>query len=101
MLSATLLTLIFGVSAFAQTLDKAKLDQFLDRLLEKNKGMGSLLLAKDGDVLYRHSFGYTALEATAENRFKIDPAPIFEFDAGKSLLTIKGPQGDRVFTKEK
>src|SRR5262245_41692650 len=57
-LSATL-ALTFFVPVFAQTLDKAKLDQFLDLLVEKNKGMGSLLIAKDGKVLYSHSFGYS------------------------------------------
>jgi D-alanyl-D-alanine carboxypeptidase len=30
----------------AQTPDKAKLDQFFDRLNEKNQAMGSLLIAK-------------------------------------------------------
>src|SRR5262249_35362874 len=43
------------------TLDQnahATLDQLFDRLLEKNKGMGSLVLAKDGAVLYSRSFGY-------------------------------------------
>jgi len=29
------------------------------------------------------------LEATAENTFKIDPAPVFEFDASKGQMTIK------------
>ena len=42
-----------------------------------------------------------ALEATAENKFKIDPGVVFEFDAAKSQLTIKRPNGERVFTKEK
>jgi D-alanyl-D-alanine carboxypeptidase len=60
-LSATLLALTFFVSGYAQTLDKGKLDQFLDRLLEKNKGMGSLLIAKDGNVLYSRSFGYSQI----------------------------------------
>jgi D-alanyl-D-alanine carboxypeptidase len=57
-LLATLLTLALFSAAHAQTLDKAKLDQLFDRLLEKNKGMGSLVLAKDGAVLYSRSFGY-------------------------------------------
>ena len=56
-LFATLLTSAVG---YAQTVDKAKLDQLLDRLAEKNKGMGGLTLAKDGHVLYTHSFGYSA-----------------------------------------
>jgi len=54
---ATVLAVAVG-AGYAQTLDKAKLDQFLDRLAAKNKGMGSLTLAKDGNVLYSHSFGY-------------------------------------------
>ena len=52
MLLATLLTLASFTAAYAQTLDKAKLDQFFDRLAEKNKAMGSLTIAKDGNVLY-------------------------------------------------
>src|SRR5262249_16351341 len=57
MLFAMLLTLASFTAACAQTLDKAKLDQFFDRLAEKNRAMGSLVLAKDGDVLYTRSIG--------------------------------------------
>src|SRR5215471_5135376 len=63
-LSATLLVLV--TAGYAQTLDKAKLDQFFDRLLEKNKGMGSLTLAKDGAVLYTRSFGYSQIDGTGK-----------------------------------
>jgi CubicO group peptidase (beta-lactamase class C family) len=76
-LSATLLALTFFVSGYAQTLDKAKLDQFLDRLLEKNKGMGSLLIAKEGNVLYNRSFGYSQINGNekkplnAETKYQI------------------------------
>jgi CubicO group peptidase (beta-lactamase class C family) len=55
---ATLLAVALFASGYAQTLDKGKLDQFLDRLAQKNKGMGSLTLAKAGNILYSHSFGY-------------------------------------------
>lgn len=48
----------------AQTLDKAKLDQFFDRLAEKNKAMGSLTIAKDGNVLYKRSIGYSQINGT-------------------------------------
>jgi len=41
------------------------------------------------------------LKQTAEDTFKSDPAPIFEFDASKGQMTIKGPGWDRVFTKGK
>jgi D-alanyl-D-alanine carboxypeptidase len=64
MLFAILLTLVLATPGYSQTLDKAKLDQLFDRLLEKNKGMGSLTLAKDGNVLYSRSFGYRQINGT-------------------------------------
>ena len=76
-LFATLLTLALFTAGYAQTLDKAKLDQLFDRLLEKNKGMGSLTLAKDGNVLYSRSFGYRQINGdekkplTAETKYRI------------------------------
>jgi CubicO group peptidase (beta-lactamase class C family) len=76
-LSATLLTLVLVTAGYAQTLDKAKLDQLFDRLLEKNKGMGSLSLARDGNVLYTRSFGYSQINGTekkpltAETKYRI------------------------------
>src|SRR5882724_1630715 len=57
-LFATLLALTLPLTGFAQTLDKAKLDEFFDRLAEKNKAMGSLVIAKDGNVLYTRAIGY-------------------------------------------
>lgn len=54
---------IFGIAS-AQSLNKAKLDQLFDRLLEKNKGMGSITIAKDGKVLYTRSFGYGQITET-------------------------------------
>src|SRR5262245_13310534 len=74
---ATLLTLALGAAGYAQTLDKAKLDQFFDRLAEKNKAMGSLTIAKDGAVLYTRAIGYSQINGTekkpltAANRFRI------------------------------
>jgi len=55
----------------------AKLDQFFDRLAEKNKAMGSLALAKDGKVVYSRAIGYSQVSGTekkpltAANRFRI------------------------------
>ncbi len=74
---ATSLTLALSVTGFAQTLDKAKLDQFFDRLAEKNKAMGSLVIAKDGNVLYTRTIGYGQINGaekkplTAASRFRI------------------------------
>jgi D-alanyl-D-alanine carboxypeptidase len=51
----------------AQMPNKAKLDQFFDRLAEKNKAMGSLIIAKDGKILYDRSIGYSDVNGT-ENK---------------------------------
>ncbi len=65
------------IAAPAQTFDKAKLDQFFDRLAEKNKAMGSLIIAKDGNAVYSRSIGFSAINGTAkkpitpETRFRI------------------------------
>ncbi|MFN7938033.1 MAG: serine hydrolase domain-containing protein [Bryobacteraceae bacterium] len=73
-----LATLFLSLTAgYSQTLDKAKLDQLFDRLLEKNKGMGGLVLAKNGNILYSRSFGYGQINGnektplTAETKFRI------------------------------
>ena len=74
---ATLLTLALFTAGQAQTPDKAKLDQFFDRLAEKNKAMGSLTIAKGGNVLYTRAIGYSQINGTEKkplttaNRFRI------------------------------
>lgn len=71
------MTLALFTTAYAQALDKAKLDQLFDRLAEKNKGMGSLVIVKDGKVLYSRAIGYSQISdtekkpLTAANRFRI------------------------------
>jgi CubicO group peptidase (beta-lactamase class C family) len=74
---ALFLTLALASASYAQALDKAKLDQFFDRLAEKNKAMGSLVIVKDGEVLYARAIGYAQIDAaakkplTAASRFRI------------------------------
>ena len=76
-LFAVLLTLASFTAGHAQTLDKAKLDQFFDRLAEKNKAMGSLTIAKAGNVIYTRTIGYSRINGTekepltAATRFRI------------------------------
>lgn len=67
-LSAILLVLALftAVSAQTQTLDKAKLDQFFDRLAEKNQAMGSLSVAREGNVLYSRTIGFSQINGTAK-----------------------------------
>jgi D-alanyl-D-alanine carboxypeptidase len=72
-----LLTLALSATGSAQTPDKAKLDQFLDRLAEKNKAMGSLSIARDGKVVYARAIGYSQITGTEKrllttaSRFRI------------------------------
>jgi D-alanyl-D-alanine carboxypeptidase len=72
-----LLTLALFAAGNGQTLDKAKLDQFFHRLGEKKKAMGSLVVAKDGNILYSRSIGYSQINGTekkpitAQTRFRI------------------------------
>ena len=87
--------------ARAQAPDKAKLEQFFDRLAEKNKAMGALVIAKDGRVLYSRAIGYGQINGaerkplTAANRFRIGSitkmftaALVFQLvEAGKLKLT--------------
>src|SRR2546426_7132021 len=60
-LFATLLTLALFTAGHAETLDKAKLDQLFDRLAQKNKAMGRLTIAKDGNVLYTRPIRYSPI----------------------------------------
>jgi CubicO group peptidase (beta-lactamase class C family) len=76
-LTSILLTLAFFTAVSAQTLDKAKLEQFFDRLAEKNKAMGSVTLAKDGKILYSRAVGYSQINgaekksSTATTKYRI------------------------------
>lgn len=57
--------------------DRSKLDQFFDRLAEKNKAMGSLVVAREGRVVYSKAIGYSRITPaekkpiTAETKFRI------------------------------
>lgn len=60
-------------------------------------------ITRDGGTLFFQPEGQdrVPLEATAEDKFQIAPGVTVEFDAAKAQMTIKRPQGERVFTKEK
>lgn len=87
LLLGTIMMLTLITTAGAQTPDLpvvpiaigtgTKLDQFFDRLTEKNKAMGSLALVKDGKVLYTRAIGYSQISGTEKkplttaSRFRI------------------------------
>ncbi|RYU97105.1 serine hydrolase domain-containing protein [Emticicia agri] len=53
------LTMLLCNLTYGQSFDKAKLDQFFDRLAEKNKAMGTFVIAKNGEVQYSKAIGYS------------------------------------------
>jgi len=64
-------------------------------------------ITRIGDTLYAqppNSQNSAPLEATAQNKFKIDNGTatgiVFEFDIEKNQMTIKREGGERIFTKE-
>jgi CubicO group peptidase (beta-lactamase class C family) len=61
---AALFVLMWTAGSYAQTFDTAKLDLLFDRLLERNMGMGGLTVARDGEVIYSRSFGYSQINDT-------------------------------------
>lgn len=64
---AALLTPASFTAGRAQALDKARLDQFFDRLANNNKAMASLTIAKGGNVRYTRTIGCRALSGAIEN----------------------------------
>lgn len=76
-LFANFLALALLAAAHAQTPDKVKLDRFFDRLAEKNKAMGSLVVARDGNILYARVIGYSRISGaekkplTAATKFRV------------------------------
>ena len=76
-LAAALLILLWCAGGYAQTINTATLDLLFDRLLEKNKGMGGLTVAREGEVIYSRSFGYSLITdsekrpLTADTKYRI------------------------------
>jgi D-alanyl-D-alanine carboxypeptidase len=75
--SAILLLFVLFTASYAQTLDRAKLDKFFDTLAEKNKAMGSLAIAKDGEIVYTRAVGYSQISgkdkkpATTATKYRV------------------------------
>ena len=61
-------------------------------------------VTRDGSTLFFQPPGASSavpLEATAEDKFQIEGAAVFTFDAAKNQMTVKRRGGERVFTKQK
>jgi CubicO group peptidase (beta-lactamase class C family) len=81
-MKSTLLTIIllsgfFYTTAYAQGVNKPKLDSFFNILSEKNRAMGSVAISKNGTVLYSKAVGYSSVSgsgktpATNATRYRI------------------------------
>ncbi len=74
---ATALLALGSLAAPAQTLNTAKLDSLLTALGTHDKLMGSLVLSRDGKVVYSRAVGYrqvdgtTNVPATAATRYRV------------------------------
>ncbi|MGB4847194.1 MAG: serine hydrolase domain-containing protein, partial [Saprospiraceae bacterium] len=72
-----LLVSFWSSGAYAQTINKAKLDSLFSILAENNKGMGSIAISKNGKVLYSNAIGYSSISekekkpATAKTKYRI------------------------------
>lgn len=58
----------------SQAFDKAKMDSLFSRIEEKEKGMGSISLFKEGVEIYQRSFGYADINgrsATTKTKYRI------------------------------
>lgn len=63
-----LLSALIFTAGHAQTPDKGKLDQFFNRLAEKNKAMGSLTVTKEGNIFYSRAIGYSQINSTEKKQ---------------------------------
>ena len=63
-----LLCALIFTAGHAQTPNKGKLDQFFNRLAEKNKAMGSLTVTKEGIVFYSRTIGYSHINSTEKKQ---------------------------------
>jgi CubicO group peptidase (beta-lactamase class C family) len=62
--SVLLLCALTFTAGHAQTPVKGKIDEFFNRLAEKNKAMGSLTVTKDGNIIYSRAIGYSHIAST-------------------------------------
>ncbi|MEO6833826.1 MAG: serine hydrolase domain-containing protein [Chitinophagaceae bacterium] len=70
MIKKTIATLVFGLllhTGFAQTFDKAKLDNYFQELEKSNRFMGSVALSENGKVVYTKSIGFADIETNTKS----------------------------------
>ncbi len=66
--AALILICLFCVPVTAQQLNVAKLDSFMATIVAHNKGMGSVAIARKGQVVYKKAIGYSYINDTGTNK---------------------------------
>ncbi|MGB3079356.1 MAG: serine hydrolase domain-containing protein, partial [Saprospiraceae bacterium] len=72
-----LLASFWSSVAYAQKINKAKLDSLFSLLAEKNRAMGSVAISKNGKILYNNAIGYSSITerenkpATTKTKYRI------------------------------
>ena len=61
-LALMLLLIVSGCVSTQDLFDKAKLDNYFGKLEENNKFMGSVAVAKNGEIIYTKSVGFADVE---------------------------------------
>ena len=68
---------VLFLTGYTQCLNADKLDSFFSAIAATNKGMGSVAISKNGELLYCHSIGYKSLSkkkaeaANGETKYRI------------------------------
>ncbi len=57
----TFILLVITIAAHAQTIDKNKLDDYINHISKNNRDIGSISIFKDGKEVYNKSFGQSSL----------------------------------------
>ena len=74
-LALMLLLIVSGCVSTQDLFDKAKLDNYFGKLEENNKFMGSVAVAKNGEIIYTKSVGFADVEnnvkATEKTKYRI------------------------------
>ncbi|MEO6488505.1 MAG: serine hydrolase domain-containing protein [Ferruginibacter sp.] len=69
--------LVCGLSGYPQSVNKEKLDSFFTVITEKNKGMGSVAISRNGRVVYTRATGHAFISeglkvpATVNTKYRI------------------------------
>ena len=87
---------LVSFAGFSQTIDRAKLDAYFNTLFEHNRFMGSVAIARGGELIYSKSVGF----ADVEEGIKIDENTKFRIGSitktFTAVLVLKAVEENRL-----